>query len=230
MSEFNNSLQLSHGQLRLPTFLPDATLGVVRNVDSTDLEQCGIQAVVMNTFHLMQRPGSSTIAALGGLHRMAGWPHPIITDSGGFQAYSLIRQNAKYGYMNEKGITFRPEGSDREFHLAPEKSIQLQVASGADIVICLDDCTHVDDPFEVQQESVARTIAWAKRCKAEFDRLLQQKRLPPEKRPLLFGVIQGGGFHELRKRCAGALLEMGFDGFGFGGWPLDGKGNLLVDI
>lgn len=230
MNANRTSLHLPHGPLLLPAFLPDATLGVVRNVDSSDLEQCGIQAVVMNTFHLMQRPGSSTIAALGGLHRMAGWPHPIITDSGGFQAYSLIRQNAKHGFMNEKGITFRPEGSDREFHLTPEKSIQLQVASGADIVVCLDDCTHVDDPFEVQRESVTRTIAWAKRCKSEFERLMQQKRLPPERRPLLFGVIQGGGFHDLRKQCAAALLEMGFDGFGFGGWPLDAKGNLLVDI
>jgi len=224
------ALQLPRGTLQLPAFLPDATLGVVRNVDSVDLEQCGIQAVVMNTFHLMQRPGSSTITALGGLHSMAGWPHPIITDSGGFQAYSLIRQNGKYGYMNDKGITFQPEGSDRKFHLTPEKSIQLQVSYGADILVCLDDCTHVDDPFETQQESVGRTIAWARRCKDEFQNLMRQKRLPPEKRPLLFGVIQGGGFHELRKQCADALLDMGFDGFGYGGWPLDGKGNLLVDI
>src|SRR5437763_4185721 len=100
MNEYRNTLHLPHGPLRLPTFLPDATLGVVRNVGSSDLEQCGIQAVVMNTFHLMQRPGSSTIAALGRLHRMAGWPHPIITDSGGFQPYSLIPQTARYGYMN----------------------------------------------------------------------------------------------------------------------------------
>jgi queuine tRNA-ribosyltransferase len=223
-------LHLPHGDLRLPNFLPDATLGVVRNVDSSDLEQCGIEALVMNTFHLMQRPGSSTINALGGLHKMCGWQHPITTDSGGFQAYSLIRQNAKYGYMNDKGITFQPENSDRKFHLTPEKSIQLQVSYGADIVVCLDDCTHVDDPFETQQESVQRTIAWAKRCKEEFLRLMKQKRLAPEQQPLLFGVIQGGGFLELRKQCADALQEIGFDGYGFGGWPLDNKGNLLTEI
>ena len=224
------TLQSPHGQIQLPAFLPDATLGVVRNVDSGDLEQCGIEAVVMNTYHLMQRPGSSTITALGGLHQMAGWPHPIITDSGGFQAYSLIRQNPKYGSMDDKGITFQPENSDRKFHLTPEKSVQLQVSYGTDIVVCLDDCTHVDNPFETQQESVKRTIEWARRCKDEFQRLMQQKRLAREQRPLLFGVIQGGGFHELRKRCADALLEIGFDGFGFGGWPLDGKGQLLTDI
>src|SRR6266700_1662374 len=199
MNEYRNTLHLPHGQIRLPAFLPDATLGVVRNVDSADLEQCGIEAVVMNTFHLMQRPGSSTITALGGLHSMAGWPRPIITDSGGFQAYSLIRQNATFGSINDKGITFQPEGSDRKFHLTPEKSIQLQLSYGADILICLDDCTHVDDSLQNQQESVKRTIDWAKRCKREFHRLIQQKKLPPEQQPLLFAVIQGGGSRELRK-------------------------------
>jgi queuine tRNA-ribosyltransferase len=230
MNPLRTHLQLSHGELRLPVYLPDATLGVVRSLDSADLEQTGIQAVVMNTFHLMQRPGSSTITALGGLHQMCGWSRPIITDSGGFQAYSLIRQNPKFGSMSERGITFQPEGSDRKFHLTPEKSIQLQLSYGADIVICLDDCTHVDEAFEAQQESVTRTIAWARRCKDEFQRLLRQKRLAEEQWPLLFGVIQGGGFPELRKQCAEALLEIGFDGFGFGGWPLDSKGNLLTDI
>src|SRR6516165_3973122 len=119
MSEYRNSLHLPHGPLSLPAFLPDATLGVVRNVDSADLERCGIEAVVMNTFHLMQRPGSSTITALGGLHRMSGWPHPIITDSGGFQAYSLIRQNAKNGSLSNQGIIFRPEGTDKKLQLTP---------------------------------------------------------------------------------------------------------------
>lgn len=223
-------LQLPHGRLQLPIFLPDATLGVVRAVDSTDLEYCGIEALVMNTFHLMQRPGSSTVTALGGLHKMCGWRHPIVTDSGGFQVYSLIRQNSRNGSMNDKGITFQPEGSDRKFHLTPEKSIQLQLSYGADIVVCLDDCTHVDDALETQQESVKRTIDWARRCKDEFQHLVQQKKLSQEQRPLLFAVIQGGGFLELRKRCADELLEIGFDGFGFGGWPLDSKGKLLTDI
>src|SRR5712692_10233620 len=223
-------LQLPHGQLKLPTFLPDATLGVVRSVDSVDLEQCRVQAVVMNTFHLVQRPGSSTITALGGLHKMCGWQHPIVTDSGGFQAYSLIRQNSRYGYLNDKGITFQPDGSDRKFHLTPEKSIQLQLSYGADVVICLDDCTHVDDSLQNQQESVKRTIDWARRCKQEFQRLIQQKRMSQQQQPLLFAVIQGGGSRELRKHCADELLEIGFDGFGYGGWPLDSEGKLLTEI
>jgi queuine tRNA-ribosyltransferase len=210
--------------------LPDATQGVVRSVDSADLEQCGIQAVVMNVFHLMQRPGSSTIQALGGLHRMCAWQRPIITDSGGFQAYSLIRQNARYGHLADSGILFRPEGGAGKIHLTPEKSIQLQLKYGADVVICLDDCTHVDDPLEAQQESVRRTIDWARRCKKEFVRIGEQKGLSDAERPLLFAVIQGGGSRDLRRRCAEALLEIGFDGFGYGGWPLDSDGNLLADL
>jgi queuine tRNA-ribosyltransferase len=230
VSSARTSLHLPHGVVQLPAYLPDATLGVVRGVDSTDLERCGVEALVMNSFHLMQRPGSSTVQALGGLHQMAGWSRPIITDSGGFQAYSLIRQNPKYGSLNDRGITFQPDGAARKFQFSPEKSVQLQLSYGADVVICLDDCTHVDDVLAEQEVSVQRTIAWARRCKQEFERIIAQKRLSAEQRPMLFGVIQGGGSFELRKRCADELLEIGFDGFGFGGWPLDDKGNLLSEI
>jgi len=222
------TLELPHGVLQLPVFLPDATHGVVRSLDASDLLQCGVQAVQMNVFYLMQKPGSSTIKALGGLHHMFAWPKPIVTDSGGFQVYSLIHQNPKYGSLTERGMLFRPEGSSRRFQLTPEKSIQLQVDYGADIVICLDDCTDVDQPLSVQQESVDRTIKWARRCKMEFEHQVELRRLEP--RPLLFAVVQGGGSHELRQRCAEELLAIGFDGFGLGGWPLDSKGNLLEEI
>jgi len=227
---FPNALDLPHGKLDFPVYLPDATYGMVRAVDATDLLACQVEAVVMNTFHLMQRPGSTTIQALGGLHRMSGWPRPIITDSGGFQAYSLIRQNPKFGSMSAQGLTFQPEGAERKYQLTPEKSVQLQVAYGADVVICLDDCTHVDASRAEQEKSVKRTTAWAKRGKEEFVRLVMGKKLGEDARPRLFGVIQGGGELDLRRQCAEELLEIGFDGFGFGGWPLDGEGGLLTDI
>src|SRR5579862_1925986 len=175
MTTFNRGLETPHGALRLPVYLPDATLGVVRAVDSEDLERAGIQALVMNVFHLMQKPGSAVIHALGGLHKMAHWPHPIITDSGGFQAYSLVRQNAKFGTLNDHGIRFKPEGAEREFQLTPEKSVQLQLAYGADVVICLDDCTHIGDALAEQERSVERTVRWAKRCKTEFLAQLKQR-------------------------------------------------------
>jgi queuine tRNA-ribosyltransferase len=224
------TLTLPTGTIRIPEFLPDATRGVVRSLDSQDLERCGVQGVVMNTFHLMQNPGSSTIQALGGLHKMSGWTGPIVTDSGGFQIYSLIRENPKFGSLSSKGATFHVEGSKRKINLSPEKSIQLQLAYGSDIVICLDDCTHVDDRYPVQEESVRRTVDWARRSKAEFERLVKEKDFPQIRRPLLFGVIQGGGYRDLRRHCASELLATGFDGYGYGGWPLDSEGNLLADI
>ncbi len=223
-------LDFAHGQLKTPVFLPDATFGVVRSVDASDLEAHGITALVMNTFHLMQHPGTLAIQSLGGLHKMSGWRQPIITDSGGFQAYSLIRQNPKMGQIQEKGILFRPEGSDRKVQLTPEKTVQLQVAYGSDVVICLDDCTHVDEGYDAQKIAVDRTISWARRSRQEFDRLAQQKKWMSDSRPKLFAVIQGGGYKDLRKRCTESLLEFGFDGYGYGGWPLDKDNHLLSEI
>jgi queuine tRNA-ribosyltransferase len=228
--DLTQSLDVPHGRLDLPLFLPDATRGVVRAVDSRDLTGVGVSALQMNVFHLMQHPGSSTIDALGGLHRMIGWERPITTDSGGFQVYSLIRQSPKMGTITEQGAIFRPEGSDRKFKLTPEKSIRLQFSYGADILFCFDDCTHVDDPPDQQLASVNRTIKWARQAKAQFQYLVEASALDGDHRPRLFAVIQGGGQRDLRKRCAEELLEIGFDGFGYGGWPLDGQGELLRDI
>lgn len=224
------TLELLHGTLQLPAFLPDGTQGVVRAVDAQDLLDSKIQAVQMNVYHLMQRPGSSTIQALGGLHKMSAWSRPIFTDSGGFQLYSLIRQNSRLGSINDRGATFQPSGSGRKYKLTPEKSIQLQMSYGSDVVICLDDCTHVDDALEEQQASVGRTVQWAQRCKEEYQRQVAGRGLEEAHRPLLVAVIQGGNERELRRICAEELLDIGFDGFGYGGWPLDGDGNLLVDM
>ncbi len=230
MKSTRTHLDTLHGRLDFPVYLPDATFGVVRAADAQDLHGVEVRALVMNTFHLMQKPGSSTISALGGLHKMSGWDLPIVTDSGGFQAYSLIRQNPRFGSLTEKGLSFQPEGAIRKFLLTPEKSIQLQFSYGSDILVCLDDCTHVDSGREEQQTSVRRTVDWARRSKVEFERLLKQKKLSESARPRLFGVVQGGGYPDLRKECADRLLEIGFDGYGFGGWPLDAENHLLTDI
>lgn len=216
--------------LPLPAFLPDATSGYVRAVDSRDLEGVKIDALVMNTFHLMQKPGSSTIQAFNGLHHFADWHGVIITDSGGFQAYSLIHQSSNFGTLTDRGIIFRPEGKNRKFILSPEKSIQLQISYDSDVVICLDDCTHVDATREEQVLSVNCTLDWAKRCKGEYLHQLEQRQVEDSKRPLIFGVIQGGGYPDLRRQCAEGLLEIGFDGYGYGGWPLDAEGNLLTEM
>jgi len=223
-------MSLGEKTLQLPAFLPDATLGYVRAVDTQDLEKVKIQGLVMNTFHLMQKPGSSTIQAFNGLHRFSGWKNVIITDSGGFQAYSLIHQSDQFGSLTDRGIQFRPEGAGRKFLLTPEKSIQLQIGYGSDIVICLDDCTHVDASRAEQENSVERTLDWAARCKQAYIHQLDQRQVAEADRPMIFGVIQGGGFSDLRKKCAEGLLEIRFDGFGYGGWPLDSQGNLLTEM
>jgi queuine tRNA-ribosyltransferase len=224
------SISLPHGEIRFPAFLPDATRGVVRGVSAEDLAGIQTQALVMNTFHLMLKPGGLTVSDLGGLHTMSGWEKPIMTDSGGFQAYSLIRENPKHGSIHNRGLTFHPQDGTRKYQLTPEKTIQLQLGFGADIVVCLDDCTHVDEDDAAQKSAVDRTISWAKRCREEFDRLTEERGLEQDQMPRLFAVVQGGGDKAERKRCAEALLEIGFDGYGYGGWPLDADYRLLDEM
>jgi queuine tRNA-ribosyltransferase len=227
---FPKQLTCKHGQLELPQYLPDATFGQVRGLSAEAAGHSGVRAVMMNTFHLMQKPGASTVKSLGGLHAMSTWEGNIFTDSGGFQAYSLIRQNARFGNLNDNGLVFKPEDGSRKYQLTPEKCMQLQLSFGSDVLFCLDDCTHIDDDLQQQEASVERTINWAQRCRAEFDRLLDEKRTEPAQRPKLFAVVQGGNSTELRRKCAQALLEIGFDGYGYGGWPLDSQGNLVEDM
>jgi queuine tRNA-ribosyltransferase len=217
----NSFLKIHNKQVRLPIFLPDATYGVVRAVDGQDLVASGIEIIVMNVFHLMQHPGSTTVRSLGGLHKMYGWKGGIVTDSGGFQAYSLIHSNPKNGSITDRGLLIRSEARNDRILLTPEKTVQLQVNLGSNVVICLDDCTHPDAPQSEQEKSVARTIAWAKRGKTEYLRQIDAKHLCSEDTPLIFAVVQGGNSLELRQRCTESLLEIGFDGFGFGGWPIN---------
>jgi len=131
----NPSITIGGKELTLPVFVPDGTYGVVRSVDAADLQACHVQAVMMNTFHLMQKPGSSTIQAAGGLHQFSGWQGPIFTDSGGFQAFSLMRENSKFGQVTDDGINFTPEGSARKFLLTPEKCIRLQMSYRSDLAL-----------------------------------------------------------------------------------------------
>lgn len=222
-------LKLPHGKVRLPAFFPDGTRGVVRCLDRGDLENCKVSGLVMNTYHLLSKPGPSMLKEVGGLNKFTGWKRPILTDSGGFQVFSLIRENAKFGQIRSNEIIFFPENKTSKIKLTPEKCIQSQFAYGSDIMMCLDYCTHPNDPIEVHRISVDTTIKWAKKCKKEYEKLVKSKKLE-NNRPLLFAIIQGGDNLELRKECAEALIDIGFDGFGFGGWPLDSKGNFLIDI
>jgi queuine tRNA-ribosyltransferase len=213
-----------------PHFMPDATHGVVRVTGADDLERAGVRILMTNAFHLMLRPGISAVRTLGGAKRFLGWDGILATDSGGFQAYSLIRQNSAYGHIDDRGLLIRPAASGEKILLGPAKAIQNQMRLGGDILFCLDDCTHPGDAQSEQEASVRRTIAWARESKRVFSDLVERQPQKKASRPLLFGVIQGGRDHRLRRTCAEALLEIGFDGFGYGGWPVDEQGRLVRDI
>lgn len=229
-------LVTAHGTVMLPAFFPDGTKGTVACVDSVDLRDCVVQGIVMNTYHLLKK--ASVVKSIGGLHEFSNWNGPILTDSGGFQAFSLIKENAKTckGSIDEKnGITFRLEGQKKAEVLSPEKCIQKQFEYGSDIMMCLDYCTDLKDEYEENEFSVDVTIKWAKRCLEEYNRQLKLRNIPYENRPLLFAIIQGGKYKDLRKKCGDALKSLndgkGFDGYGFGGWPIDElTGNIDKEI
>ncbi len=217
------ALETAHGPLRLPAYFPDATYGVVRAVDSADLEAARVGGLVVNALHLAQKPGMTVIASAGGIHRFMGWNRPIASDSGGFQAYSLISRSKSMGRITDDGFAVRAAQGGKQNSLTPEKCIENQFKLGADIMMCLDQCTHPASAEKVQEESVRRTLIWARLCRKTFDAMC---RALPEgsPRPLLFAIVQGGRSAELRRRCAGELVGIGFDGYGFGGWPVNDAG------
>ena len=228
MNEQLKSLGLDtlHGRVPFPTFFPDATRAVVKALDAMDLESCRVSALMVNVFHLSNIPGTQIISQIGGVHRYMGWERPIASDSGGFQLFSLLWSNKKYGSISSRGFVYRDADGKGKKLFTPKKSIQQQLRMGADILFCLDHCTHPDAPTDIQVQSVQNTIKWAYECKEEFERALDYKKFDTL-RPKLFAVVQGGQIPELRSKCADALLQIGFDGYGFGGWPIDEDGRLV---
>lgn len=210
----------------LPAFLPDATRAVVRTVDPDRLRACGVQGLVVNAFHLRRSPGARPIARLGGIHSFMNWRGPILSDSGGFQAFSLLHQSPSNGSVTAKGFFYRPDRTQKKELLTAQTSIQVQLRIGSDILVCLDHCTHPEASKADQRASVEHTVAWARVSKQVFDRARSTER----PRPLLFAVVQGGVDFELRRECAERLLEIGFDGFGYGGWPVRDDGALVEAV
>lgn len=223
-------LSMGSGEIRTPFFMPDATRGSVRGVSREELESTGIEAMVVNTYHLMLQPGSDFIGGVGGIHRFMGWKKPLLSDSGGYQVYSLIHRNPEMGRITEDGAEFRSVLDGSKHLLTPERAIVIQFELGVDMMVCLDDPRPNDVPEEEMAASVDRTIRWAARCKAEYERQVISRGLVESDRPLLFGVVQGGISVAQRMRCAESLAEIGFDGYGFGGRHVDGDGNFLEEI
>lgn len=183
--------------------MPVGTQATVKGLSPRDLKEIGTQILLGNTYHLYLRPGHKLIEGQGGLHRFMSWDQSILTDSGGFQIYSL----ADLRKITEEGAIFRSHLDGSEHMISPEKSIEIQESLGADIIMCLDDCTPYPASYDYARHSMELTLRWAERCKKRHCRQDQQ----------LFGIVQGGMYPDLRESCVHGLIEIGFDGYALGG-------------
>jgi queuine tRNA-ribosyltransferase len=198
-------LTLNHGVVETPIFMPVGTYGTVKGMTPRDLHEIKAQIILGNTFHLWLRPGTQIIAPFGGLHQFMGWDKPILTDSGGFQVFSLgdLRK------ITEEGVTFQSPVNGDKLFLTPEGSMQIQRALNSDIVMCFDECTPYPATHEQAAASMRLSMRWAKRSRDEF--------LRGENPNALFGIVQGGMFADLRDESLAALNDIGFEGIAVGG-------------
>ena len=196
-------LHTAHGDVQTPVFMPVGTRGSVKAVSPLELEELGAQIILGNTYHLFLRPGSELVAAAGGLHRFAGWDHPILTDSGGFQVFSL----ANLRKVERDGVRFASHIDGTRFFLGPRESMKIQRDLGSDIVMAFDECTPYPATFAQAEKSVSLTTRW--------ETMSREQELAPHQ--LRFGIVQGSVYPELRERSAREITSLDFDGYAIGG-------------
>ena len=205
-----------HGTIETPAFMPVGTQGTVKTLSPRDLEALGAQIFLANTYHLYLRPGPEIICQLGGLHSFASWPHPILTDSGGYQIFSM----SQIRRITEEGVHFRSHLDGSSHFLSPEKAIQVQEALGADIIMALDECTPYPATRDYAETSMEMTSRWAKRCQEAHQRNAQS----------LFGIAQGGTYLDLRRRSIADLAELDFDGYALGGLSVGESKSQMYEV
>ena len=210
-------LTTPHGVVDTPAFMPVGTAATVKGQTQQDLEDLGVQILLSNTYHLYLRPGHELIRKLGGLHKFMSWPGAILTDSGGFQVFSL----SELRKVSDEGVTFRSHLDGSEHFLSPEKALEVEIALGADIVMVLDECIEAPSAETRTREAAARTLNWARRSKEYF----AQHGDPA--RQMIFGIVQGGTYGELRRENADALVELDFPGYAIGGLAV-GEGHATT--
>ncbi|HPV53933.1 MAG TPA: tRNA guanosine(34) transglycosylase Tgt [Syntrophales bacterium] len=205
----------AHGEVRTPVFMPVGTQGTVKAMAPDRLEEAGAEIILGNTYHLYLRPGHDLIRGHGGLHRFMNWDRPILTDSGGFQIFSLgpLRK------ITEEGVRFQSHIDGSKHFLSPEKAVEIQQALGSDIMMCLDDCTPYPADRACTEKSMALTHRWAKRCRVAKTGEGQA----------LFGIVQGGLYRDLRRASVEALAEIGFDGYAIGGLSVGEPKALMLE-
>ncbi len=210
-------LTTSHGVVETPVFMPVGTRGAVKSLAPDDLRAAGAQLVLANTYHLFLRPGHELILALGGLHQFMGWDGPLLTDSGGFQVWSL----AKLRRITEEGVAFRSPIDGASHFFSPELAIEIQRALGADVIHPLDECLAYPATHEATERSLELTLRWAARSKAVHVTAPAQA---------LFGIVQGGTHEDLRRRAVSATVALGFDGYAIGGMAVGEPKPSMYDL
>ena len=203
--------------------MPVGTYGTVKSVTPEEVAAGGAEIILGNTFHLMLRPGTEVIRQHGGLHEFMNWPGPILTDSGGFQVFSLAATRK----LSEEGVLFRSPVDGDEVFLTPEKSMEVQHDLNADVTMILDECTPYPVPVKAARESMVLSLAWARRSRRRFDAL---READPERGEALFGIVQGGVYDSLRAASLEGLTEIGFDGYAIGGLAVGESEDERVDV
>jgi queuine tRNA-ribosyltransferase len=207
-----------HGVVDTPAFMPVGTQGAVKSLSPDDVREAGAQIVLGNTYHLLLRPGPDLVRELGGLHRFMGWDAPILTDSGGFQVFSL----AKLRKMTEEGVEFRSPTDGASHFLSPERAVEIQCALGADIIHPLDECLAYPATREETERSLALTMRWARRSQAAHHGLGSASSL--------FGIVQGGSYPDLRRRAVDETVALGFAGYAIGGMAVGEPKPMMRDL
>ncbi len=202
-------LKLKHGVVHTPVFMPVGTQASVKTLSSEELKEIGAEIILGNAYHLYLRPGTDVIKLAGGLHNFMNWNRNILTDSGGFQVFSLSELNK----IKDDGVTFQSHIDGSYHHINPEKSIKIQYDIGADIIMCFDECTPGDVDRKKTIEAIKRTEKWALESKETLYKLNQSF----DKKQSLFGIVQGGIYDDLRVKCAEKIINIGFDGYAIGG-------------
>jgi len=199
-------LKTKHGVINTPFFMPIATRAAIKSLTADEVKELGAEIILSNTYHLFLRPGDEIIKKAGDLHKFMKWSGPILTDSGGYQVFSL----SKFRKISDQGVEFRSEIDGKKIFLTPEKAIGIQKNLGSDIMMCLDECTGYGASKKKVKEAMERTSEWAERCKVQSIKYKTNGNL-------LFGIIQGGVFKDLRERSLEDLMNIEFDGYAVGG-------------
>ena len=217
-------LRTPHGTVQTPVFMPVGTLGTVKGLTQEELEQLGVEILLANTYHLYLRPGEKVIQELGGLHRFISWDRPILTDSGGFQVFSMsgLRE------VTDEGVNFRSHLDGSLHFLSPERAVEIQASLGSDILMPLDECTEFPAGAVTAEKATERTLAWAERSQDAWRHLADGTGQTA--RGALFGIVQGGTYPEFRRRCATRLVEMGFAGYAIGGLSVGEARPLTMEM